>query len=153
MREKIQQMNYTTWFPPSVTIFDGNTRWFTQTVSSNERETIMYGDMLHVDFGVTAMGMNTDTQHLAYVLYPGQSEDDVPKGLIDGLRKGNRMQDIVKDNMQIGKTGNEIMRKTYEQMAAEGIKGRVYSHPIGDWGHSAGTPFGETLDPVEMKAT
>lgn len=139
-------MNYTTWFQPGVTIIEGDT-WFAQDAeqSSKARNTIMYGDMLHVDFGVTALGMNTDTQHLAYVLYPGETEDDVPKGLVEGLQKGNRAQDIVRENMKIGATGNEILRKCREQMDAEGIRGRVYSHPVGDWGHSAGTPIGRCI--------
>ncbi|OIW28167.1 hypothetical protein CONLIGDRAFT_662808 [Coniochaeta ligniaria NRRL 30616] len=146
LREKLQQMNYTTWFQPSVTIIDGDTKWFAQGVeeTTKPRETIMYGDMLHVDFGVTALGMNTDTQHLAYVLYPGETEDDVPAGLTEGLKKGNRVQDIVRENMKVGATGNEILKKCIEQMDAGGISGRVYSHPVGDWGHSAGTPIGFT---------
>jgi hypothetical protein len=131
-------MNYTTWFHPDVTIVQGDMKWF----GAEGRETIMYGDMLHVDFGVTALGMNTDTQHLGYVLYPGETEDDVPKEFVKGLKKANRMQDIVKGNMKIGTTGNDILKKCLEQMAAEGIKGKVYSHPIGDWGHSAGTVIG-----------
>jgi len=146
-REKLQQMNYTTWFQPSVTIIDEDTKWFAQDIdaTSEPRETIMYGDMLHVDFGVTALGMNTDTQHLAYVLHPGETDEDVPKGLLEGLKKGNRVQDIVRENMKVGATGDEILRKCREQMDAEGISGRIYSHPIGDWGHSAGTPIGRRI--------
>jgi hypothetical protein len=147
LREKLQQMNYTTWFQPSVTIVDGDTKWFARgvDVASRPRETIMYGDMLHVDFGVTALGMNTDTQHLAYVLYPGETEEDVPEGLIEGLQKGNRAQDIVRENMKVGATGNEILRKCHERMDAERISGKIYSHPVGDWGHSAGTPIGRCI--------
>jgi hypothetical protein len=36
--------------------------------------------MLHVAFGVTALGLNTDTQHLVYVL---SGEKDVPQGYKD----------------------------------------------------------------------
>lgn len=89
------------------------------------------------------MGMNTDTQHLAYVLYPGETEKDIPQGLKDGLKKANRLQDIVRENMKIGMSGNEILKKSLQQMKSEGLDGRVYSHPIGDWGHSAGTLIGE----------
>jgi hypothetical protein len=74
MRGQIQALNYTTWFHPSVSIIDESFPW------ENERA-IQYGDMLHVDFGVTALGMNTDTQHLAYVLPPGGKE--VPQSLKD----------------------------------------------------------------------
>lgn len=140
-------MNYTTWFHPSVTILRANESPFgvADAALEKDKDTINYGDLLHVDFGVTALGMNTDTQHLAYVLHPGETEDDIPQWLLDGLKKGNRMQDIVKDNMKIGVSGDEILRRCHEQMAAEGIQGRVYSHPIGDWGHSAGTLIGKSI--------
>src|SRR2546429_3757796 len=42
------------------------------------------GDVLHCDFGITALGLNTDTQHMGYVLRPG--ERDVPEGLKLALR-------------------------------------------------------------------
>jgi hypothetical protein len=152
MRDKLQQLNYTTWFHPDVTIID-DTAWnfSVKTPSlagpaalddSDTGPVISHGDMLHVDFGVTAMGLNTDTQHLAYVLGPGETEADIPQVLIDGLRKGNRAQDIVISHMEVGKTGNEILKASLEQMKSEGIDGRVYCHPIGDWGHSAGTLIG-----------
>ncbi|KAL9622897.1 MAG: hypothetical protein Q9160_002823 [Pyrenula sp. 1 TL-2023] len=147
LREKYQELNYSTWFHPDVSIVTVNS-----TVGSdpngNDPTTpqgiIKYGDMLHVDFGVTALGMNTDTQHLGYVLRPGETEEDILEGLLDGLEKGNRMQDIVRSNMKIGITGDEILKASLEQMQHEGIEGKVYCHPIGDWGHSAGTVIGMT---------
>lgn len=108
---------------------------------SGPSATIEYGDMLHVDFGVTAMGLNTDTQHLAYVLYPGETE--VPKSFRDGLKKANRLQDISKENMKIGQTGNEILKASLAKMREENFEGKIYSHAIGDWGHSAGTVIGK----------
>jgi hypothetical protein len=139
LRSTIQQANYTTWFQPDVSIVRADTRWPNSTskavelgpVSILEQDIIQYGDLLHCDFGVTALGMNTDTQHLAYVLPPGETE--VPAGLLAGLAKGNRMQDIVKSSMKIGRSGNEILQTCLEQMAAEDIDGRIYSHPIGAW--------------------
>ncbi|KAM3539336.1 hypothetical protein ARSEF1564_007756 [Beauveria bassiana] len=89
------------------------------------------------DFGVSALGMNTDTQHLAYVLYPGQTshddDDDVPQGFRDGLLKGNRLQDMTREHMRPGRTGNEILAAIRRQMKHEGIEGKIYCHPIGDW--------------------
>ncbi|KAH8601766.1 xaa-Pro aminopeptidase family enzyme [Bisporella sp. PMI_857] len=140
LREKIQEQNYTTWFQSDVNIVGSGGVFHLST--SIQNNTIQYGDMLHVDFGVTALGMNTDTQHLAYVLKPGEAEKDIPMGLIDGLKKANRLQDIVKDNMKVGTSGNEILKICLDQMKSEGFGGRVYSHPIGDWGHSAGTLIG-----------
>lgn len=145
LRDKIQQQNYTTWFHPDVAVVHCDTTW-PNTTSKNTLKptanTINYGDMLHVDFGVSALGLNTDTQHLAYVLHPGETEKDIPQGLLDGLKKGNRMQDIVRTNMKVGSSGNEILKACLEKMKEEGIDGRIYSHSIGDWGHSAGTLIG-----------
>jgi hypothetical protein len=135
-------MNYTTWFQPDVSIIGKDDFGDPNPDPVQPQNIIHYGDLLHVDFGVTAMGMNTDTQHLAYVLYPGEAEKDIPQGYKDGLKKANRLQDIVRGNMEIGISGNEILRKCLEQMRSEGLEGRVYSHPIGDWGHSAGTLIG-----------
>jgi len=98
--------------------------------------------MLHCDFGITALGMNTDTQHLAYVLHPGETEKDIPKGLIEGLKKVNRLQDIVVENMNVGESGNSMLERDLKQISSEGIEGKIYCHPIGDWGHSAGTLIG-----------
>ena len=135
-------MNYTTWFHPSVTIIDANAGIGTHLFE--EDKAIRHGDMLHVDFGVTAMGLNTDTQHLAYVLPPGASESEIPQGLLDGLKAANRLQDITKSNMKLGLTGNEILEYARDDMHDAGLSGRIYSHPIGDWGHSAGTLIGMT---------
>ncbi|KAG9233336.1 hypothetical protein BJ875DRAFT_403221 [Amylocarpus encephaloides] len=148
LRSKIQQMNYTTWFHPSVSILGGRSPF-----PPNESAVVIeYGDLLHVDFGVTALGMNTDTQHMAYVLYPGETEANIPKGYLEGLKQVNRLQDIVRDNMKVGASGNSILKKSLGQMRVEGFEGRVYSHPIGDWGHSAGTLIGmfNLQDSVEV---
>lgn len=143
LREKIQEQNYSTWFMPSVSIVGPDGLFERDNIlRRNDKEVIQYGDMLHVDFGVTALGMNTDTQHLAYVLHPGETEKDIPEGLLDGLRKANRLQDIVVENMNVGMSGNDILKICRKQMKAENIGGRIYSHPIGDWGHSAGTLVG-----------
>jgi len=130
-------MNYTTWFHPDIEIVGSSNK-----ILSTKSNFINYGDLLHIDFGVTALGKNTDTQHLAYVLYPGEAEKDIPQGLKDGLKKVNRLQDIVKDNMKVGSSGNEILEISLNNMRSEGIEGEIYCHPIGDWGHSAGTLIG-----------
>lgn len=143
-------MNYTTWFHPSVSILGPNGTFGVQKdtaldiQATEHHSTINYEDLLHVDFGVTALGMNTDTQHLGYVLPPGGSEADIPQGFVDGLKKGNRLQDIVRKNMLPGLKGNQILNQAKRQAAREGIAGKIYCHPIGDWGHSAGTLIGMT---------
>ncbi|KAI0521729.1 xaa-Pro aminopeptidase family enzyme [Xylaria bambusicola] len=151
MREKIQSLNYTTWFQPGVYILtaEGFPLKKERTASRSELRAsadrpIQYGDLIHTDFGVTALGLNTDTQHLGYVLYPGETEADIPKGMIEGLKKANRLQDIVKANMKIGWNGNKILKASLAQMRDEGIEGKIYCHPTGEWGHSAGTVIGMT---------
>lgn len=141
----LQANKYGTWFQPSVTILPGDiTPNMTMEPIPAAEQRIRYGDLLHVDFGLTALGLNTDTQHLAYVLPSGHTEADIPKGLLEGLNKGNRLQDIVKKNMKPGLTGNEVLVNALKEMHEAGIEGRIYSHPIGDWGHSAGGLIGMT---------
>ncbi|KAI0153110.1 putative lipoprotein [Xylariaceae sp. FL1272] len=150
MRDKIQSLNYTTWFQPSVFIMTeegfpvSGTPATDDQLKALKRRPIQHGDLLHTDFGVTALGLNTDTQHLGYVLYPGETAGDVPKGMLDGLWKVNRLQDMTRENMKIGMTGNQILKAIKKQMAAEGIEGKIYCHPTGEWGHSAGSVIGMT---------
>jgi Xaa-Pro dipeptidase len=51
-----------------------------------ELRVIERGDVVHVDFGITYMGLNTDWQKVAYVLREGETE--VPDNARDE-RKGN----------------------------------------------------------------
>ncbi|KAI9000828.1 hypothetical protein BD414DRAFT_14182 [Trametes punicea] len=145
-REKMLLLNVTTWNYPRVSVLipDSFPGW------SGTKDIIKEGDILHVDFGITAMGLNTDVQHMAYVLRASQGETDAPAGLKEGLRKANRMQDIVLANMRAGKTGNEVLKECLVQMKAEGLEGQIYSHPIGDWGHSAGAVIGFTNLPEHV---
>ena len=140
-RERIRDLKLTAWFHPSVSV---------QRASEGERSsdfsaraaanTIRPGDLLHVDFGITYLGLNTDTQQHAYVLRPG--ETDAPEGLRQALATGNRLQDILTDAFKTGRTGNEILRAALDQARAEGIKATIYTHPIGYHGHGAGPTIG-----------
>ncbi|NVJ85571.1 MAG: M24 family metallopeptidase [Algoriphagus sp.] len=142
-REKIKEMKLDTWFHPTVDIqrpdpdSDGATRSF---FSRPSEMTIMPGDLLHIDFGITYLRLNTDTQELAYVLKRGETE--VPAYLQKAFEVGNRLQDILTDNYVTGRTGNEILRAARSQMEKEGIRGSIYTHPLGSYGHSAGPTIG-----------
>jgi Xaa-Pro aminopeptidase len=105
-----------------------------------EAEVIQRGDHLHVDFGIQAMGLATDTQHVGYVLKEG--EKDAPAGLQKALLNSNRMQDIAFAQMRPGRTGNEVLASMLAQMKTEGIEGTMYTHPINDYGHGAGPLIG-----------
>lgn len=98
--------------------------------------------MLHVDVGIYALGMATDTQHLAYVLRA--NETSAPKGLVEGLAKANKLQDLTVSKLSTAKTGNEVLLEVRTEMAKLGLGGLVYSHPIGSYGHAAGSPVGMT---------
>ena len=137
----MQELNVSTWNHPRVSVITPES--FPGWEGSDD--VIQEGDLLHVDFGMTAMGMNTDTQHMAYVLRTSKGEVDVPNGLKEGLRKANRMQDIHLEVMKAGMTGNEILTRCLEQMKTEGIEGQIYSHPIGDWGHAPGAVIGNLI--------
>ncbi|TFY74312.1 hypothetical protein EWM64_g9699, partial [Hericium alpestre] len=142
--EKMQEQNVSTWAHPRVSVLTEESFPGWEGSSS----TIHEGDLLHVDFGMTAMGLNTDTQHMAYVLCASAGETDAPASITAGLRKSNRMQDIQLEVMCPGMTGNEVLTVCLEKMREEGIEGQVYSHPIGDWGHAPGAVMGFTNLPT-----
>jgi len=136
MRQRVNDLGLGTWFQPSVSVQrQGKTE-----EALGEDPVIERGDVLHCDFGVTALRLNTDTQHMGYVLREGETE--VPAGLKAALARSNRLQDIVVEELRPGRTGNEILKASRERMNAEGIDGTVYSHPIGLNGHGAGPLIG-----------
>ena len=98
------------------------------------------GDVLHVDFGITAMRLNTDTQHMGYVLKA--VETTPPASLKKALANGNRMQDVMVEEMRPGRSGNEVLGAALKRIQKDGINGSVYTHPIGDHGHGAGPLVG-----------
>ena len=135
MRQRVLELGLATWFQPSVDIQRKGA-----DLSNSPDPAIQRGDVLHCDFGVTGMRLNTDTQHMGYVLMEG--ETDVPSRIRNTLARSNRLQDIHLDNMKIGLTGNEILGNILQQMRSEGIVGTVYSHPLGEHGHGAGAIIG-----------
>jgi Xaa-Pro aminopeptidase len=129
------------WFPPSVSLQRPGLPPAAFTATADRSAVVIErGDHLHTDFGVKAMGLATDTQHLGYVLKPG--ETDAPAGLRRALENSNRLQDLLVERMKPGRTGNEVLLDTLEAMKAAGIDGTVYTHPVGDHGHGAGPLIG-----------
>jgi Xaa-Pro aminopeptidase len=137
-REEIKRLKLDTWFHPSVSI----QRNEPEAITSKRPLplVIQSGDFLHVDFGITYLRLNTDTQQHAYILKAGETE--APAYLKNAFAKGNRLQDILTNNFKQGRTGNEILKDTREQAIAEGITPSIYTHPIGFHGHAAGTTIG-----------
>ena len=136
MRQKVNDLGLGTWFQPSVEV----QRTGTADAQLGENPIIQRGDVLHCDFGITAMRLNTDTQHMGYVLLEGETEP--PAGLKRALANSNKLQDIVMGEIAPGKTGNAILRASLAKMKAAGIDGTVYTHPIGLHGHGAGPLIG-----------
>ncbi|MEI6739117.1 MAG: M24 family metallopeptidase [Gemmatimonadaceae bacterium] len=136
MRQRLNDLGLGTWFHPSVEV----QRRGATDEQLGPNPVILAGDVLHCDFGVTAMGLNTDTQHMGYVLRPG--ETDVPAGLKAALANSNRLQDITVAALKPGRTGNQVLASALATMRASQIDGTIYSHPIGLHGHGAGALIG-----------
>lgn len=138
LRQQVADLGLGTWFQPSVRVQRANRTG----VNLLETDTVVIerGDVLHVDFGITMMRLNTDTQHMGYVLREG--EKDVPAGIKRALANANRLQDLLMERIRAGKTGNEVLAETLAAMRAEGINGSVYTHPVGEHGHGAGPLIG-----------
>ncbi|MHA6288093.1 M24 family metallopeptidase [Maricaulis sp. CAU 1757] len=134
-RESLSRLGLAPWFHPSVTIQRAG------EVDMLRGDTVIEpGDLLWTDFGLTHLRLNTDTQHLAYVLKPGESE--APEGLRRGLAVTNRVQDILLAQFETGLSGNEVLARARTQAEAEGLDVSIYTHPIGTHGHGAGTAIG-----------
>jgi Xaa-Pro aminopeptidase len=136
MRQRMADYGLTTWFQPSVDV----QRKGATDATLGADPVIQKGDVLHCDFGITALRLNTDTQHMGYVLRDGETQP--PAGLNAALSTANRLQDIVFNGIKAGRTGNEVLQSSRQQMTRDGIDGTIYSHPIGMHGHGAGPLIG-----------
>jgi Xaa-Pro aminopeptidase len=143
MRQKVTDLGLETWFHPTVDVqrIDENDFNHLRAFSKKpEQEIIQFGDLLHCDFGITYLRLNSDQQQMAYVLKT--NEEDLPVFLKDAYKLGNRLQEILTDNLKTGLSGNDILAKALVQSKAENIKGTIYTHPIGFHGHAAGPTIG-----------
>lgn len=135
-RQRVNDLGLATWFQPSISA----QRQGVSAEQLGEDPVIQRGDVLWCDVGITALRLNTDTQHNAYVLKEGETEP--PAGLRQALANANRLQDILFEEIRPGRTGNEILSASLSQMRAAGLDGTLYSHPIGMHGHGAGPLIG-----------
>ena len=133
-RDRTRALKLTSWFHPSVSIQRRH------HAGGEAPQVIQPGDLLHVDFGITYLRLNTDTQQHAYVLKPGESE--APAELHKALATGNRLQDLLTANFVSGRTGNQILAATIRNAERAGIRPSIYTHPIGYHGHAAGPTIG-----------
>jgi Xaa-Pro dipeptidase len=129
-----------TWFQPDLRVQrrskkNDTSRGFLAVAS--ESTVIERGDVLHVDFGITYMGLNTDWQKMAYVLLPGEKE--APAGLKNAMKNTNLLQDALTQHAaRPGRTAAEVYNQAMDEMKQKGIEAQIYSHPIGNQGHGLG---------------
>lgn len=142
-RDRIRELKLTAWFHPSVSIQRETSPALdakSSILARHDDNIIMPGDLLHVDFGITYLRLNTDTQQHAYVLKTG--ENKIPDDLEIAMKNGNRLQDILTGEIAVGRTGNEVLASALSKAKNEGITPSIYTHPIGYHGHGAGSTIG-----------
>ena len=140
MREKVLELKLQTWFHPTVDVqrneqsdlyaFDGKSKY----------DIIQPGDLVHCDFGISYLTLNTDCQQIAYVLK--SDEKEAPEFLTKALKDANKLQDILTSEFELDKTGNEILLNSLKIAKDNGLDPQIYTHPLGTFGHSAGTTIG-----------
>ncbi len=129
-----------TWFQPDLRVqrrgmARASSRGFLAVAP--ESTVIRRGDVVHLDFGISVMGFDTDWQKMAYVLKPG--EPDVPAGLKAAMTNSHTLQDaLMKTWSRPGALVSDVYDSTMADMQRRGINAMIYSHPIGNQGHGLG---------------
>lgn len=145
MRQKMLDLGFQAWFQPTVEIQCPGQSFGSPAADHRakeaQRKRILPGDLLHCDVGFHYLGLATDQQQHAYVLRPGEA--DAPQGLRLALGEGNRLQDILAEAMEVGRTGNEVLKAARDRALAEGLTPCIYTHPLGYHGHGAGPTIGQ----------
>jgi Xaa-Pro aminopeptidase len=134
-RQRIRDLGVLAWFHPNVNVHRKG-----EPEALTGDTVIQPGDMLWNDFGITYLRLNTDTQHLAYVLKEG--ETDVPAGLRAGMAANNKVQDALTSSFEVGLTGNEVLARARKKAIDQELVPSIYTHPIGYHGHAAGPSIG-----------
>ena len=101
---------------------------------------ITNGDIVHIDFGISYLGISTDMQQLGYVLYP--EEVDAPTGLKELFQQGLTFASLALSEFVVGESGNDIFERSIQAAEVQGIQAMLYSHPIGYHCHEAGPTIG-----------
>jgi len=143
LRDLVKEARLNTWFHPSVSIqraSTGNEEFLRSFSRRPEKDVVDYGDLLHVDFGISYLRLNTDQQEHFYVLKP--DEEQAPAGLRNAFLEGKKLQDLLTSNFLEGRSGNQILKATLDQAKQEGMNASIYTHPIGYHGHAAGPTIG-----------
>lgn len=140
MYDELWRAGVRTWFQPDLRVqrrgmSEVGSRGFLAVAP--EATVIQHGDLVHVDFGISYMGLDSDWQKMAYILHP--DEDDVPEGLKMAMANTNALQDaLMLRASRPGRTAGEAYRLTMAEMEEQGITAQIYSHPLGNHGHGLG---------------
>ena len=130
----------TTWFQPDLRVQrrgmeEVGSRGFLAV--AEEGTVIQPGDLVHIDFGISYMGLDSDWQKMAYVLLPGEAE--VPEGLQAAMANTNALQDaLMLRASRPGRTAGEAYEAAMAEVEELGIAAQIYSHPLGNHGHGVG---------------
>ncbi|NJC25338.1 M24 family metallopeptidase [Neolewinella antarctica] len=140
LRERANKLGLGIWFHPTVDVQRAENQELYAFSGRPDATVIQPGDLLHCDYGIIYLGLNTDTQHNAYVLRPGETQ--APDYLTEAFRQGMETMDVLTNNFQNGRSGNDLLARTLVQGKERGLRPTVYSHPIGYHGHGAGPTIG-----------
>ncbi len=140
-RDRVRALGLATWFHPGVSVQRADEPARSDDFSGRPAaDVIQPGDLVWVDFGISYLGLQTDTQQMAYVLRPGETAP--PAGLVAGLAAANRVQDHLTAQFETGRSGNAILAAALASARADGLAATIYTHPIGVHGHGAGPTIG-----------
>jgi len=140
MYDELWKTGVRTWFQPDLRVqrrgmAEVGSRGFLAVAP--EDIVLQRGDLVHIDFGISYMGLDSDWQKMAYIL--PADEEDVPQGLKDALANTNALQDaLMLRASRPGRTAGEVYRLTMREMQELGINAQIYSHPLGNHGHGLG---------------
>ena len=140
MYDALGRLGVGTWFQPDLRVQrKGMARVGSRGfLAVAPEETVLEpGDLVHVDFGISYMGLDSDWQKMAYLLLPG--ETDAPDGLKAALANTNALQDaLMLRASRPGRTAGEAYQAAMAEMEEKGIVAQIYSHPLGNQGHGLG---------------
>ena len=134
------------WFPPHLDYQrkkqDGGVYFMAGTGKAAEQDVILEGDLLHCDVGVNLKYIRvlTDRQWMCYL--KRADEKHAPCGLKRLFKMGNLFQDIVAEEFQAGRNGEDVFWTALGRAREAGIDPMLYCHGLGTYGHSAGPIIG-----------
>lgn len=140
MYDELWRHGVRTWFQPDLRVqrrgmAEVGSRGFLAVAP--EETVIKRGDLVHVDFGISYMGLDSDWQKMAYVLHRG--EDDAPEGLKRAFSNTVALQDaLTRRASRPGRTAGEAYTAAMAEMEQLEIEAQIYSHPLGNQGHGMG---------------